>query len=394
MSSSSSHAPSLASHSCKASALPPWGVYVHVPWCRRRCVYCDFVLSVGKADERFVPTVLREADARAEQCPKTAAQSLYFGGGTPTHVGASGLEELIGGLRERLPFVDDFECTVEANPEDLTQEMCDALARAGVTRLSIGMQSFDDDVLRSLGRKHRGKDARVALERALAFANVSCDLIIGVPSAGKERLSRDLKQLIESNVGHISTYMLTVEVDTTLHKLVQLKRRDDVDEDHQADEYEQVQRTLSEAGLRQYEISSFAKPGQESRHNRLYWGKGTWLGFGPGAHSLQMLDGGGHLRTHHDDDVDAWVAKLQPEYEEQLSAEQALVESLAFGLRDLLAGVSVTGLETRCGTSLPQKAKVQLAQEVAVGNVRADDDVYFLTSQGVLFADAIARRLL
>ena len=203
----------------------------------------------------------------------------------------------------------------------------------------------------------------------MAFARVSIDLIIGVPKAAKTRLADDLQLVRSLGVGHVSSYMLTVEPETTLHKLVQLKRRDDVEEDQQADEYEQVQQSLHDAGFVQYEISSFAKPGQESRHNRLYWSKGTWLGLGPGAHGLAIANDGSHIRRSHDDNVEAWTEHFLPQQEERLSPEHSLVESLAFGLRDLGTGVTLADLEARHRCAVTPQTQKCLDQEIAIGNL-------------------------
>jgi len=379
------------------SAAAPWGVYVHVPWCRRRCSYCDFYFEVGKASADFPAQIGAELAARRHALPATAAGSLYLGGGTPSALGDAALGQLLVTLRAQLDVSDDAEVTLEANPEDLDEERIARLVDAGFTRLSLGVQSFDDDVLGWLGRVHKGAHALAVVRAAVArFDEVSADLIIGVPDERTSRLDEDTDRLLDTGVGHISSYMLTVETGTPLERLVKIGRRGEPDDDTQADGYERLQQRLPEAGLRQYEISSFARPGSESRHNRLYWAQGTWLGLGPGAHSMQLREDGGVLRRFTSARLAAWSADpaAAAHEVEQLAPAPALLEAVAFGLRDLVRGTDLAALAARHRSPVPDRLRAVLGEQAAMGRVIVDGEIARLTALGARFADAVAREVL
>lgn len=336
------------------------GVYVHVPFCRRRCSYCDFAFEVRPADRRFAAAVLAELSARQGELagpPRT----LSFGGGTPSALPVEDLARIVEGVRRTVGLADDHhpggpEISLELNPEDVVaaggrgSTLPRALADAGFTRASLGVQSFDDDVLRWLGRAHDGAGARAAVEACVAAGlKTGLDLIVGVPGERPDRLVRDVDLAVSLGVGHVSTYLLTVEAGTPLVKLIESKRRAPVDDDAQAAAYEDVQRLLPARGLTQYEVSSYARPGEESRHNRLYWGGGMYLGVGPSAHSMRRLEDGSVIRRHTTARLDDWLPDPAgaAHEDEMLSPRHAFLEAVAFGLRDLLVGVDVGALAAR-----------------------------------------------
>lgn len=378
-------------------AAPPWGAYVHVPWCHRRCPYCDFYFEVGAAHAGFPDAISAEVRARRHEAPPTAAQSLYLGGGTPSLLSDDALAALIEVLRG-LPLTDDAEITLEANPEDLEPGRLARLARAGINRLSLGVQSFDDDVLMWLGRAHRGADARRVVEEALGagIPRVSIDLICGVPDERAERLDADVDCATQLGVGHVSAYLLTVEPNTPLVQLIRTGKRAAVDDDQQADAYERLQQALPARGLAQYEISSFAMPGHESRHNRLYWAKGSYLGLGPSAHSMRLLPAGGVARRHTTASAERWLLDpaAAPFEEEHLSREEAFAEAVAFGLRDMLSGVDVHQLALRHGVAVPSALVDVLTAAEKAGRVRHDTGRVRLTPTGARFGDAVAADVL
>lgn len=383
----------------------PFGVYVHVPYCRRRCSYCDFYFEIGRGQPEFAEAIAKEMRGRVHEirdphrsADPAHAQSLYFGGGTPTALAPSEIRRVIESVGHFATLAADAEITVEANPEDLTPGVVRELAAAGVNRLSIGVQSFDARVLRYLGRAHTGAQAREAVLRAQdeGIGRISLDLICGVPTEEEARLAEDLERVNELNIGHVSAYLLTVEEHTPLEKLIALGRRDDVDDERQADAYEELQRRLPELGLLQYEVSSYARPAEESRHNRLYWAKGTYWGLGPGAHSLRDVGGGSVARRHTQARLDAWL--LDPvgcaHETEVLAPFPAFLEAVAFGLRDLQAGVALQKLARRFCIEAYDDVLHALARGVADGHLSQADGVYRLTRTGVRFADAVARQVL
>ncbi|MCC7109362.1 MAG: radical SAM family heme chaperone HemW [Deltaproteobacteria bacterium] len=373
------------------------GVYIHVPYCRRRCPYCDFRIAIRRVDEGFASGVVAELRARRGELPWPAA-TLSLGGGTPSALPPARMVEILEAVRAE-GLSEGAEVSLEANPEDVTAEVAQAWRAAGVTRVSLGVQSFDDEVLAWLGRAHRGARAReaVAAVRDAGIAQVGVDLIAGVPGEEPERIRRDVATADELGVGHVSAYLLTVEEGTPLVRLIARGARARVDDDAQADAYEHLQERLSAHGWRQYEVSNWARPGCESRHNRLYWAHQPYLGLGPGAHSMRELEDGSVRRRNNIASLDAWlVDPATAEHEDEvLLPPHALREAVAFGLRDLGRGVDVRALGARRHSD-PQPVLAALAPALARGELLADDEgrVLRLSARGARFADRIARDVL
>lgn len=373
------------------------GVYVHVPYCRRRCPYCDFRIEIRRADAGFAKAVAAELFARAAELPWPAA-TLSFGGGTPSALPPVELAEVIAAV-SAAGLAAGAEISLEANPEDVTDEVARAWRSAGVTRVSLGVQSFDDEVLAWLGRAHRGDAARaaVAVVRAAGIPQVGVDLIVGVPVDGPARIARDVEIIDELGVGHVSAYLLTVEEGTPLVRLIARGARAPVDDDAQADAYERAQALLAARGYSHYEISNHARPGEESRHNRLYWAHQPYLGLGPGAHSMRELGDGSVLRRHNHASLDAWLADPAgaAHEDETLAPEHALREAIAFGLRDLGRGVDLEALALRRRAD-PSAPLAALAPARARGELfeEAGGRVLRLSARGARFADRIARDVL
>ncbi len=400
----------------------PWGVYVHVPFCRRRCPYCDFYFEVGHdkdARAAFVPRVLRELEARRDPTRPPAA-TLSLGGGTPSQLSLSALAALVDGVRAVVGLADDAEVSLEVNPEDIDTtvaavdvDVARGLKAAGFTRVSVGLQSFQDPILTWLGRAHDGDGGRRAVAALVdAGLDVGVDLIVGVPGEGAARVDRDIEAAAALGVVHLSTYLLTVEPGTPLVQLIKRGARDDVDDDVQAGTYERVAGVALEHGFAQYEVSSFARPGHSSRHNRLYWQRGDYLGLGPGAHSFHVDDSGRAVRRHSSARLNTWSAAIEAGFDaendvEELERAHAYREAVAFGLRDLGAGVSLprlAALHQLRADDVDDKSVINavdaaLAAAIAVGDVvggDADGDgpVYRLTAVGARFADRVARDVL
>ena len=373
----------------------PAGVYVHVPFCRRRCPYCDFYFEIGKSTAGFVDGVACELEARAAELTWSAS-TLSFGGGTPSHLGVADLAAIVDRVRAH-GLVDGAEISLEVNPEDVDDAFAAGLKAAGFTRVSVGMQSFDDGVLTWLGRAHDGARATAAVQALVAVGlDVGVDFIVGVPGESATRLDLDLDRANALGVVHISTYLLTVEAGTPLVQLIKKGARAAVDEDVQATAYERVAAIAAARGFGQYEVSSHAKPGHTSRHNRLYWGRGDYLGLGPGAHSFRIDDNGRAQRRHTTARLADWL--LDPAAaahdDETLEPEHAFREAVAFGLRDLDAGVDVERLAHLHQTVVPVDVARTLSTAIARGDVVGTTPVFGLTMQGARFADRVARDVL
>ena len=263
---------------------PPLTLYVHMPWCLRKCPYCDFNSHAGDADETgYLHALLADLDAALPLVWGRRVRSVFIGGGTPSLFGPDAIDALLGGVRARLPLAADAEITLEANPGTFERARFAAYAGAGVTRLSLGVQSFDDAMLRRLGRVHDGAQARAALdEAAQVFATFNVDLMFALPGQDLAQAGADVRTALGWSPPHLSLYQLTIEPQTAFAKRVP----DGLpDADAAADMQQAVADLAIEAGLRRYEVSAYARPGHTCRHNLNYWEFGDYLGIGAGAHS-------------------------------------------------------------------------------------------------------------
>lgn len=263
--------------------------YVHFPWCLEKCPYCDFNSHKTAASEvpheAYADAVLRELDARAPSLAGRTLGSVFFGGGTPSLWSEPALGRVLAGIRARFDReVPDLEVSVECNPTSLDQRGAAALREVGVNRLSIGVQSLSSERLKFLGRLHdAGGALRAITEAQREMDRVSADLIFGVATQKPEDARRDVEQILETGVRHVSAYALTIEQGTRFGELHKKGKLPLAPEDHVADGYLVVEETLTKAGFAHYEVSNYAVPGQEARHNLHYWGGGSYLGLGAGA---------------------------------------------------------------------------------------------------------------
>lgn len=316
--------------------MTPRHLYIHVPFCGRRCVYCDFSIAV----RREVPVAEYLSALRAELSLTAPAgdwilDTVYLGGGTPSRLGAAGIALLLGLVRERATIADDAEVTIEANPEDVNPADACAWREAGVNRVSLGVQSFNDDVLRWMHRSHTGADAASAVQilRDAGITNISIDLIFSLPAELKRSWSDDLARAIALNPPHVSVYGLTVEPKTPLARWVSAGSVIPGAEDPYADEFLAADSALAAAGFKHYEVSNYAREGQVSRHNSAYWTGAEYLGVGPSAHSFIGEERRWNVRPYEE-----WKDRLlsggaAQEGFERLTAETRGLESIYLGLR-------------------------------------------------------------
>ncbi len=363
----------------------PWGVYVHVPWCRHRCPYCAFFVDTD-ADppfDAFVERVLAEYDARRGPF-STPPDTVFLGGGTPSRLPVDALARLITGLAPRV----DAEVTAEANPEDVDDAWLDGALEAGVNRISLGVQSFDPRVARRLGRGHTAPQARAVAARLAAspLRSWSVDLIFAVPGQTLAELDAELDAVAAIGAPHVALYGLTLEEGTPFGRLAERGALSPVDEDRWRAMYERVVTRLEEAGLRRYEVSNFARPGHESSHNRLYWSDRPYLGLGPSAHGYAP-DG---TRWVNVADVRAYLDALDPTAtSERPSPAEAATDLLISALRGR-DGLDLDHLVARTGHDLPPAA---LAPLFAEGLLVARGRHIALGPAGYPVADAVIRHL-
>jgi oxygen-independent coproporphyrinogen-3 oxidase len=270
------------------------GIYVHIPFCERVCPYCDFAVVRARQlapelEDAYVSALLSELAMRHESVADRRLESLYLGGGTPSLLRPESVERIVASLREAFPNAETLEITLEVNPSTVERGRLPGFRAAGVNRLSLGVQSFDDAVLRRLGRAHRADEARTTLRasREAGFEDRSVDLIFAVPGQSLESFGRDLREVIEYGVRHVSVYQLTVEANTPYALAIERRILTLPSEEDTVCMFEEAERRLGHAGLRRYELSNYAKPGFESAHNRRYWERRAVLGLGLGAWSSE-----------------------------------------------------------------------------------------------------------
>lgn len=268
------------------AALPPLSLYVHLPWCIKKCPYCDFnsheINSAAMPEQRYIDALVADLEASLPLVWGRSVHSIFIGGGTPSLFSPAAIDRLLAALRARLRVDADCEITLEANPGTFEKDRFKAFRQAGVTRLSVGVQSFDDQHLKALGRVHDRAQALAAVEEAASsFSTFNLDLMYALPGQTMAMLEKDIRQALRMNPPHISIYHLTIEPNTFFAKFPPLIPEDD-------DAYDMLDRITeltSEAGLERYEVSAYAKPGHRCFHNLNYWQFGDYLGIGAGAHS-------------------------------------------------------------------------------------------------------------
>lgn len=264
----------------------PLGLYVHWPWCVRKCPYCDFNSHRSPAvllEDRYVDALLVELDRRAETVEGRTVETIFIGGGTPSLMSGDAVRRLMDGIRARIDLAPDAEVTLEANPGASDEAKFEAFRRAGVNRLSLGIQSFSDERLRAIGRIHDAARAREAVRAAgRVFENFNLDVMFALPGESVGELARELDEAVSSGATHLSFYQLTIEPGTSFAKRTPENLPD---EDLTADMGEMVAEKLAAAGFEHYEVSGYARPGRRTRHNLIYWTFGDYLALGAGAHS-------------------------------------------------------------------------------------------------------------
>ena len=267
------------------------GIYLHIPFCKKRCIYCDFFSTTqNEKKEAYVDSLCRELVARKEYLGGEDIETIYFGGGTPSQLEQKDFEQIFATIYKVYQVQPDAEITVEANPDDLNKEYLEQLIKLPFNRLSMGIQTFNDETLKLLHRRHTAVQAIDAYKRCreAGFKNISIDLIYGLPGETLEGWDKDLQQALDMRPEHISAYHLIYEEGTALWKLREQHRVEEVDEDLSVSFFERLIHTLKAAGYIHYEISNFCLPGYHSRHNSSYWQGKKYLGCGPSAHSFDL----------------------------------------------------------------------------------------------------------
>lgn len=367
----------------------PLALYVHWPFCVSKCPYCDFNSHVRDTidQDQWRDALLADLAHEARLLPGRTLTSIFFGGGTPSLMEPSTVAAIIAAARTHWQVADDIEITLEANPNSVEADRFADLASAGVNRLSLGIQSFDDQALRFLGRAHCASEALAALETAQRnFGRVSFDLIYALPGDTPEAWSGALERALSLGTNHLSLYQLTIEPGTRFASMVARRDFEPLDEDMAASLFELTQERTAAAGLPAYEISNHAAPGAESRHNLTYWRYGDYSGVGPGAHGRRL--GARTVRHRKPENFLSALARNGHAIAEEarLSPREAADEALVMGLR-LSEGIDAEVLEGRF--EVPSIDRTAADRLVLSGHLERTGSRYRTTAAGRLLLDSV-----
>jgi oxygen-independent coproporphyrinogen-3 oxidase len=370
--------------------------YIHIPFCKQICYYCDFnkFFLKGQPVDRYLKALKEEMRMTLEAFPTRELKTIYVGGGTPTALEAWQLEALCKIIRERLPF-EKGEFTFEANPDDVTKEKLDILQHYGVNRLSLGVQSFDDEQLKRIGRTHTGKDVVRTVDMAFkaGFENISIDLMYALPGQKKEDFQLSLEKALQLDLPHYSAYSLIIEPKTVFYNLMKKGQLPLPSEDLEAEMYDLLINEMERRGIHQYEISNFAKKGFESKHNLVYWNNREYYGFGAGAHSY--LDG---RRRANYGPLKKYMEPLEngrfPVMEEiRLSKEEMMEEEMFLGLRKT-EGVSLSRFNHKFGVDLMEIFSSSAEEMEKKGLLEVRGDFIRLTKKGRFLGNVVFQAFL
>ena len=372
-------------------------VYLHIPFCQSRCIYCDFYSTTSLAkQQRYVDCLIREMQLRQAEWPLRAQTlSIYIGGGTPSTLPPTLLQEIFRRVTSLYPPTADAEITLEANPDDVTAEWIAELKQTPVNRISMGVQTFHDPLLHTLRRRHSSQQARqaVRLLQEAGYDNLSIDLIYGLPGQTMEMWQSDVEQAIQLGTPHLSAYSLMFEEGTPLTRMLEAGLVQEMSDDLSWQCYEYLCQRLEAAGYQHYEISNFALPGKHSRHNSAYWTGAPYLGFGAGAHSYD----GQRTRRSNKDSLDEYLRCLSIDngkgsdtyYElEELSDTDLYNEFVMTRLRTS-QGFYLDELEQRFGKEALADCQEALHQHLVQGNITKEGQQIRLTRQGVFVSNDV-----
>lgn len=370
------------------------GIYLHIPFCKQACNYCDFHFSTSlKMKASFVDALLTEIELRKSVFEQQTINSIYFGGGTPSLLSEEDLNRIFETLFTSFRVSPLAEITLEANPDDLLPEKIKVLKNTPINRLSIGVQSFRDEDLRFMKRAHNAKEALSSIKncKQAGFTNLTIDLIYGTPGMDSSAWLENLNIAFDLDIPHISSYALTVEPNTELHHQILHQKVSNVDENHSAVQFELLTSQMNRNGYEQYEISNFCKPGAYSKHNSSYWKKDMYLGLGPSAHSFydnKRLWNVSNNTTY----VKSLAQNLLPLQEEVLSLEDRYNEYVMTSLRTKW-GCSIAKIENNFSPELVAYFIREIELYVSTEHALVKNEVYYLSEKGKLLADKIASDL-
>jgi putative oxygen-independent coproporphyrinogen III oxidase len=371
------------------------GIYLHIPFCKKRCIYCDFFSSTrSEKKAAYIDALCQELELRRDYLDEERIETIYFGGGTPSQLAKEDFERIFSSLYKIYPISPEAEITLEANPDDLSPEYIHMLRTLPFNRLSIGIQTFNENTLKLLQRRHTAQQAIEAFTRCreAGFHNISIDLMYGLPGETMESWEKDLQQALEMKPEHISAYHLIYEEGTPLWKLRQQHQVEEVEEDLSVSLFTTLIHRLKEHGYQHYEISNFSLPGFHSRHNSSYWTGKKYLGCGASAHSYN-----GHSRQWNVASIEKYIQGIEqkkPEYEiEELDLYTRYNDFVITTIRTSW-GMPLSKLKSDFGDSLYQYCLRMAQPHLKQGKLEITNHVLRLTESGIFVSDGIMSDML
>ena len=370
------------------------GIYLHIPFCKKACHYCDFHFTTSlKYKDELLHAMHSELDLQQGYLNKKSIETIYFGGGTPSLIGAREIQKLIDKIMQIHLVSPDAEITLEANPDDLDIATVRDLKHTSINRFSIGIQSFFEEDLLWMNRAHNAAEADSSVKRVqdAGFENITLDLIYGYPLLSDQKWKSNIKKVIDLNIPHVSAYAMTVEPKTALASFIAKGKQEAINETQSASQYLELIDSLSEAGFEHYETSNFAKPGCYSKHNTNYWKGVSYLGIGPSAHSFN-----GETRqwnvANNAKYIDGILKGNIPAEQEILTTANRVNEYIMTSLRTKW-GMHLNEIESRFGSDYKVQVEGGLQPFIEKNQIILENNIATLTSRGKLFADRISSEL-
>lgn len=378
------------------------GLYIHIPFCESRCIYCGFysTTSLNKR-EAYVDALCKEMELRPikqELGSNESIQTIYLGGGTPSQLSAQQLIRLFAAIKQNYNYTKDMEITMECNPDDITEEFCETLQLLPVNRISMGAQTFSDQRLRFLHRRHTAQEVKQAIMRlrAIGIHNISIDLMYGFPNETLADWQSDIEQAIQLNVEHISAYCLMYEEGTALYRMLEQGKIKEIEEETSRQMYEMLVALLIQAGYEHYEISNFARPGYYSRHNNSYWHEVAYIGLGAAAHSYRRTSDFVE-RSWNVENIQKYIDEINqgqlPSEKEELDLNTRFNELVMTALRTQ-EGIDLEKMKQEFGITLYQKLIRDAHPYINQNMIKIDGNHLSLTNKGIFISDYIMSDLM
>ena len=371
------------------------GIYIHIPFCKQRCSYCAFYsTTLYNIRERYVDALCKEIAMRKEYAGGAPIETIYLGGGTPSTLSMEQLKRICDTVYAAYQVSPVPEVTIECNPDDLTPDFLAQLKQLPFNRISMGVQSFNDTQLKRLGRRHDAAKARqaVANARTAGYSNISIDLIFALPGSTIDEWEHDLESAIALRPDHLSAYNLTYEEGTPMHRALERGDFTELSEEDNITQFQMLISRLKEAGYRHYEISNFALPGRESRHNSSYWNDTPYIGCGAAAHSYNGTSRGWNIA-----DIQEYIKGIEngnPVFEiEELTEEERYNDTILTRLRTA-EGIPLEWMKKKFGKRLNDYMQSAAEKEIAFGNLKAENGHLSLSEKGIFISDAVIRELI